>query len=421
MSAPEPSPLAPGKLARMRVNELREQCELRGLATDGLKTVLVERLREVRRTPPQQWPRRPGRPDDRRAQYLTQPHEDAASGGDAAHAEHPEAAEEALDTETHAAEPPVVPAPSAELPAAGAARAASPSAADQPKAAAAAARQDDAGDGRAESAMDTDVPAERPRSPSESDSAISLNEDALFAEPTPKRTRTDSVDRAPPSGDPVFVHVTNFVRPFTLSQARDMLAGLGPLAGAGSEAFWMDSIKSQAVVQYATSAVAEAAVAAVNGMKWPKLSGKPLSARTVTADEAATLRTAGARPAPAKPRSAPPAGIAAAAPLPAPGPALAPSAKPVADVNVKGDGADSSEVGSSRAVDCSGSTLASPPPAPSQQQQQQPPPQAPNQRPSVSATIQLDDLFYKTRTTPCLYWLPAKPNGPLPRPPRMAT
>lgn len=76
------------------------------------------------------------------------------------------------------------------------------------------------------------------------------------------------------------LHITNFVRPFTVSQARSLLEETCKI-----EYFWMDSIKSQCFVTVSTSEEAEATFKALQDRVWPTETGKALKVAFVPNSE----------------------------------------------------------------------------------------------------------------------------------------
>uniref|UniRef100_A0A8D3BS05 Apoptotic chromatin condensation inducer 1b n=1 Tax=Scophthalmus maximus TaxID=52904 RepID=A0A8D3BS05_SCOMX len=88
---------------------------------------------------------------------------------------------------------------------------------------------------------------------------------------------------SPPRGKITnIVHLTNLVRPFTLGQLKELLNRTGTLVEDG---FWIDKIKSHCFVTYATSEEAVATRAAIHGIKWPSSNPKVLSVDFCEQDE----------------------------------------------------------------------------------------------------------------------------------------
>jgi len=67
------------------------------------------------------------------------------------------------------------------------------------------------------------------------------------------------------------IRITNLVRPFTLGQLRDLLQRTGKIVPSG---FWMDTIKSQCIVEYENEDQAIETVYALNDSQWPSTNPK---------------------------------------------------------------------------------------------------------------------------------------------------
>ncbi|XP_077401081.1 apoptotic chromatin condensation inducer 1b isoform X2 [Vanacampus margaritifer] len=78
------------------------------------------------------------------------------------------------------------------------------------------------------------------------------------------------------------IHVTNLVRPFTLGQLKELLKQTGSLV---EEGFWIDKIKSHCYVTYATTEEAAATREALHGVKWPQSNPKVLNVDFCQQDE----------------------------------------------------------------------------------------------------------------------------------------
>jgi len=78
--------------------------------------------------------------------------------------------------------------------------------------------------------------------------------------------------------------VKNLVRPFTLNQLKDLLGKHGTLVEGG---FWMDKIKSHCYVVYSDVEEATACRRALHGIKWPVTSPKILDVDFADQDEMA--------------------------------------------------------------------------------------------------------------------------------------
>ncbi|XP_068725286.1 apoptotic chromatin condensation inducer in the nucleus-like [Montipora capricornis] len=80
------------------------------------------------------------------------------------------------------------------------------------------------------------------------------------------------------------LHVKNLVRPFTLNQLKDLLGKSGPIAEDG---FWIDKIKSHCYVVYTNVKDAAASRQSLHGIKWPMTSPKILAVDFADEDEMA--------------------------------------------------------------------------------------------------------------------------------------
>lgn len=67
------------------------------------------------------------------------------------------------------------------------------------------------------------------------------------------------------------IRITNLVRPFTVGQLRDLLQRTGKIVSNG---FWIDSIKSQCIVEYENEDQAIETVYALNESQWPSTNPK---------------------------------------------------------------------------------------------------------------------------------------------------
>ncbi|XP_076016606.1 apoptotic chromatin condensation inducer 1b isoform X2 [Genypterus blacodes] len=112
------------------------------------------------------------------------------------------------------------------------------------------------------------------RSISQQKSGVSVTiDDPVRAarQPSPPRGKVSNI-----------VHVTNLVRPFTLSQLKELLNQTGTLVEDG---FWIDKIKSHCFVTYATTEEAVATREALHGVKWPQSNPKVLCVDFCEQDE----------------------------------------------------------------------------------------------------------------------------------------
>ena len=67
------------------------------------------------------------------------------------------------------------------------------------------------------------------------------------------------------------LHITNFVRPFTLSQAKALISET-----CTPVYFWMDVIKSQCYIETTTQDEADKTFEALNNRRWPEETGRQL-------------------------------------------------------------------------------------------------------------------------------------------------
>lgn len=67
------------------------------------------------------------------------------------------------------------------------------------------------------------------------------------------------------------IRITNLVRPFTVGQLRDLLQRTGKIVSNG---FWIDTIKSQCIVEYENEDQAIETVYALNESQWPSTNPK---------------------------------------------------------------------------------------------------------------------------------------------------
>jgi hypothetical protein len=72
-------------------------------------------------------------------------------------------------------------------------------------------------------------------------------------------------------GKSIHLHITNFVRPFTLGQARARIEEIGRV-----QFFWMNAIKSECFVTVAGLQEAERMKETLDGRVWPEGTGKEL-------------------------------------------------------------------------------------------------------------------------------------------------
>lgn len=82
--------------------------------------------------------------------------------------------------------------------------------------------------------------------------------------------------------------ITNLVRPFTLTQLKELLQRTGKIVRDG---FWIDSIKSKCYVQYETVDQAIETRHALHGIRWPVSNPKALNVRYATQDDMLKAQT----------------------------------------------------------------------------------------------------------------------------------
>jgi len=115
-------------------------------------------------------------------------------------------------------------------------------------------------------AVDYEAPEEEEKpdnNESKSDRSMTeeINEEELSVKKSSvKRTITTNV-----------IRITNLVRPFTVGQLRDLLQRTGKIVSNG---FWIDTIKSQCIVEYENEDQAIETVYALNESQWPSTNPK---------------------------------------------------------------------------------------------------------------------------------------------------
>lgn len=117
-------------------------------------------------------------------------------------------------------------------------------------------------------AVDYEAPEEEEK-PSDIDNDESKSEKSLTEEINkvePKK-KSSSVKRITTS----VIRITNLVRPFTVGQLRDLLQRTGKIVSNG---FWIDTIKSQCIVEYENEDQAIETVYALNESQWPSTNPK---------------------------------------------------------------------------------------------------------------------------------------------------
>jgi len=74
------------------------------------------------------------------------------------------------------------------------------------------------------------------------------------------------------------IEVRNLVRPFTLFQFKELLLRTGKINNYEDGGFWIDKIKSHAIIEYSSPEDADETVMALDGIKWPSTNPKKLTA-----------------------------------------------------------------------------------------------------------------------------------------------
>lgn len=118
-------------------------------------------------------------------------------------------------------------------------------------------------------AVDYEAPEEEEEKPSDIDDEESKSEKSLAEEINkvePKK-KSSSVKQMTSS----VIRITNLVRPFTVGQLRDLLQRTGKIVSNG---FWIDTIKSQCIVEYENEDQAIETVYALNESQWPSTNPK---------------------------------------------------------------------------------------------------------------------------------------------------
>jgi len=72
------------------------------------------------------------------------------------------------------------------------------------------------------------------------------------------------------------IEVRNLVRPFTLIQFKELLLRTGKISNFEDGGFWIDKIKSHAIIEYSSPEDADETVMALDGIKWPSTNPKML-------------------------------------------------------------------------------------------------------------------------------------------------
>ncbi|XP_076370844.1 apoptotic chromatin condensation inducer acinus isoform X2 [Tachypleus tridentatus] len=120
-----------------------------------------------------------------------------------------------------------------------------------------------------------------PRAPSKEPEEVNDAplEEVEIVEIKENKEHTPSPAKNPKSN---IIFIRNLVRPFTLLQLKDLLAKTGTLVDGG---FWIDKIKSKCCVTYETEEQAEETRKALHGVQWPISNPKTLIVDFATKEE----------------------------------------------------------------------------------------------------------------------------------------
>merc|ERR1740128_480027 len=177
------------------------------------------------------------------------------------------------------------------------------------------------------------------------------------------------------------LHVTNLVRPFTINQLKDLLVRTGNLVEGK---FWIDKVKSSCLVQFETEEEAEETRAALHGIHWPTSNPKTLVVDYSTVEHL-DIRLAGKEP----------SGVTSLSSKTASAPVQSNDGKRVDKADGRVREWDLGKTGEtpSNAMQEDGYDA-------SQMEEK-----VSKGKDETPAKL-LDDLFRKTKTAPCIYWLP---------------
>ncbi|XP_012219527.1 apoptotic chromatin condensation inducer in the nucleus [Linepithema humile] len=93
---------------------------------------------------------------------------------------------------------------------------------------------------------------------------------------------------SPPASKPTnILLIKNLVRPFTLNQIKELLSRTGTIVENG---FWMDRIKSKCIVEYSNEDQAFETRQALHGISWPMSNPKKLHVEYATSEDMETAR-----------------------------------------------------------------------------------------------------------------------------------
>jgi len=230
--------------------------------------------------------------------------------------------------------------------------------------------------------------------------------------------------------EPTWIHVSNLVRPYALTQLKQLLCEHGPYI---EKSFWVDNIKSHCFVQYESSKVAATTLKTLNDLQWPISSPKKLSVTFSNKNQLNLFKSGKLEPrkqpkvaerrTAREERRSTKEGL-----LPADG-RRTESSRRVDEQRVekrrRRSGSQEGEDASSRKVARTQRTIGRRewdlhkidqdskrrPPSPPRKELPRHKTQAAPEEPSK----QLDDLFNKTKSTPSIYWLPLSEEASLER------
>ncbi|XP_052332585.1 apoptotic chromatin condensation inducer in the nucleus isoform X3 [Oncorhynchus keta] len=126
--------------------------------------------------------------------------------------------------------------------------------------------------GKVSITIDDPVRMAKQPSPPRGKVSITIDDPVRMAkQPSPPRGKVSNI-----------VHVSNLVRPFTLSQLKELLGRTGTVH---EDCFWIDKIKSHCYVTYSSAEESIATRAALHGVKWPQSNPKFLSLDFIQQEE----------------------------------------------------------------------------------------------------------------------------------------
>lgn len=138
-----------------------------------------------------------------------------------------------------------------------------------------------------EDAEEIAVPEKKRKVPEPAEEAAPPSK-RIRSSPAPSRTErpTNQWKREAKQPPSAVLLIKNFVRPFTVQQAKDFLGQNGTL-----KTFWMDTIRTHCFATFETEEQAQATREAVDGVEWPLQHGRRLHADFSTAEDAEAAAT----------------------------------------------------------------------------------------------------------------------------------